>query len=67
MCPHWSMYQHSKKLILVCLFCVQVADCPPGNKPEFAVIGRSNVGKSSLVNLLCGNQLAKVSKVPGAD
>lgn len=34
--------------------------------PEFALIGRSNVGKSSLVNLLTGRRdLAKVSEVPG--
>lgn len=34
--------------------------------PEFAFIGRSNVGKSSLINMLCGNkELAKTSSVPG--
>ena len=39
----------------------------PGRKlPEFAFIGRSNVGKSSLINTLCGNgKLAKTSSVPG--
>eukprot|EP00983_Pelagomonas_calceolata_P008070 262308-Pelagomonas_calceolata.AAC.4 len=43
-----------------------VKDCPAGHVPEFAVIGRSNVGKSSLINCLTGNdKLAKVSKTPG--
>lgn len=40
--------------------------CPPARLPEFAVIGRSNVGKSSLINLLTGQKaLAAVSKTPG--
>ena len=39
----------------------------PGRKlPEFAFIGRSNVGKSSLINMLCGNaRLAMTSATPG--
>lgn len=41
--------------------------CPPWELPEFAVIGRSNVGKSSLLNLLTHRRdLAKVSATPGA-
>ncbi|MBX9889663.1 MAG: ribosome biogenesis GTP-binding protein YihA/YsxC [Amoebophilaceae bacterium] len=41
-------------------------NCPNTAKPEFAFIGRSNVGKSSLINtLLQRKQLAKVSKTPG--
>ncbi|MDE3247789.1 MAG: YihA family ribosome biogenesis GTP-binding protein [Bacteroidota bacterium] len=40
--------------------------CPPPDKAEFAFIGRSNVGKSSLINMLCNNQkLAKTSATPG--
>ncbi len=40
--------------------------CPDESLPEFAFIGRSNVGKSSLVNLLLGRrELAKVSATPG--
>lgn len=40
--------------------------CPKANKPEYAFIGRSNVGKSSLINMLSGyNALAKVSRTPG--
>lgn len=40
--------------------------CPSSSLPEFAFIGRSNVGKSSLVNLLTGiKDLAKVSSKPG--
>jgi len=43
-----------------------VKQCPPDVLPEFALIGRSNVGKSSLINNLAGSQkLAKVSKEPG--
>jgi len=40
--------------------------CPPPNKPEYAFIGRSNVGKSSLINMLCNKEkLAKTSASPG--
>ena len=40
--------------------------CPKHNKPEYAFIGRSNVGKSSLINMLTGRRaLARVSKKPG--
>lgn len=43
-----------------------IADAPKDQKPEFAFIGRSNVGKSSLINMLAGNKsLAKVSSTPG--
>jgi GTP-binding protein len=45
---------------------VKTNDCPPPNYPEFAVIGRSNVGKSSLINMLTNRKnLAMVSKEPG--
>ncbi len=44
----------------------EVAQCPSPDKPEYAFIGRSNVGKSSLINMLCKNQkLAKTSGTPG--
>ena len=40
--------------------------CPQDNKPEYAFIGRSNVGKSSLINMLTNNKkLAKTSATPG--
>jgi GTP-binding protein len=40
--------------------------CPKADRPEFAFIGRSNVGKSSLINMLCNNEkLAKTSASPG--
>lgn len=43
-----------------------VEKCPKGNKPEYAFIGRSNVGKSSLINMLCNHKgLAKTSATPG--
>jgi GTP-binding protein len=41
-------------------------DCPKEDLPEFAFIGRSNVGKSSLINLITNRkELAKVSRTPG--
>ncbi len=44
----------------------EVGRCPKPDKPEFAFIGRSNVGKSSLINLLTGRKsLAKISVKPG--
>jgi len=43
-----------------------VAKCPKERLPEYAFIGRSNVGKSSLINMLTGrNKLAKISGRPG--
>ena len=43
-----------------------VSMCVNDNKPEYAFIGRSNVGKSSLINMLCDNKkLAKTSSTPG--
>ncbi|MGZ3882685.1 MAG: ribosome biogenesis GTP-binding protein YihA/YsxC [Bacteroidia bacterium] len=44
----------------------KIADCPKPVLPEYAFIGRSNVGKSSLINLLCNNnKLAHTSSSPG--
>ncbi|MHA4808668.1 ribosome biogenesis GTP-binding protein YihA/YsxC [Flavitalea flava] len=43
-----------------------LASCPKPDKPEYAFIGRSNVGKSSLINMLVNNEkLAKTSNTPG--
>ena len=43
-----------------------VSKCPDSSRPEYAFIGRSNVGKSSLINMLTGrNGLAKTSSTPG--
>lgn len=43
-----------------------LAQCPEGDKPEYAFIGRSNVGKSSLINMIVGRKkLAKTSSTPG--
>ena len=44
----------------------ETTKCPNDNKPEYAFIGRSNVGKSSLINMLCRHKgLAKTSATPG--
>jgi GTP-binding protein len=44
----------------------ELSKCPTDAKPEFAFIGRSNVGKSSLINMLTGKKsLAKTSGTPG--
>lgn len=46
--------------------CTRVSQKPSRRLPEFAFIGRSNVGKSSLINMLCSNRkLAKTSSTPG--
>jgi GTP-binding protein len=44
----------------------KATECPQNIYPEFAFIGRSNVGKSSLINTLTGSKkLAKISGIPG--
>lgn len=44
----------------------RIEQCPDGSLPEYAFIGRSNVGKSSLINMLTGKgKLAKTSATPG--
>jgi len=44
----------------------EIKQLPKPDKPEFAFIGRSNVGKSSLINMLCNNnKLAQTSGKPG--
>ena len=43
-----------------------VTKCPETGVPEYAFIGRSNVGKSSLINMLCkSKKMAKTSQTPG--
>ncbi|MBX0310382.1 MAG: ribosome biogenesis GTP-binding protein YihA/YsxC [Sulfurihydrogenibium sp.] len=44
---------------------VKPEDFPPPNKPEIAIVGRSNVGKSSLINAIFKRSIAKVSATPG--
>ena len=43
----------------------KLAECPDPNFPEIAVIGRSNVGKSTLINMLMQKPIAKSSDKPG--
>ena len=48
------------------LSCARLDQLPPDALPEIAFAGRSNAGKSSALNLICGQkQLARVSKTPG--
>ena len=48
------------------LSALSIGLCPTDNKIEYAFIGRSNVGKSSLINMLCNHKgLAKTSATPG--
>jgi len=42
-----------------------VKDFPPPDRPEVVFVGRSNVGKSSLINMITGRNIARVSKEPG--
>ncbi len=56
---------HLKKAIYV-ISSPNFEKCPAPDRAEFAFIGRSNVGKSSLINMLCNNdKLAKTSGSPG--
>ena len=46
--------------------CPSVTECPKPDRLEIAFFGRSNVGKSSLINMICGRDaLAKISASPG--
>lgn len=64
-----SMPRRNKYDILKSEFVISNTDinlCPDDGKPEYAFIGRSNVGKSSLINMLCGRKkLAMTSARPG--
>ncbi len=42
----------------------KLSECPSSDFPEIAVIGRSNVGKSSLINFLMDKTIAKASDKP---
>lgn len=44
---------------------VNPKDYPPADRPEIAIVGRSNVGKSSLINAILNRKIAKVSATPG--
>ena len=56
---------HIKKAIYL-ISSPDYTKCPVADRPQYAFIGRSNVGKSSLINMLCNNdKLAKTSNSPG--
>ncbi|MEP7164694.1 MAG: ribosome biogenesis GTP-binding protein YihA/YsxC [Ferruginibacter sp.] len=56
---------HIKKAVYI-VSSPEFEKCPVPDKPEYAFIGRSNVGKSSLINMICDNdKLAKTSGSPG--
>jgi GTP-binding protein len=60
-----AVFMHIKKAIYL-ISSPSFEKCPTPGKPEYAFIGRSNVGKSSLINMLCNNdRLAKTSNSPG--
>lgn len=69
--PHFflTLQKFFPMLIKTATFVVSNTDhklCPTDGKVEFAFIGRSNVGKSSLINMLTGHKkLAKTSQTPG--
>ena len=58
---YWSLRTYSKFV----LSAHSPDQFPKGSVPEVAFLGRSNVGKSSLLNALLGSRLAKVSSTPG--
>lgn len=61
----WSVAMDIKQAVFVSSH-ASVSKCPPPELPEFAFIGRSNVGKSSLINMLTNRKgLAKTSGTPG--
>lgn len=60
-----ASYMYIKKAIYL-ISNTSFEKCPAPNRPEYAFIGRSNVGKSSLINMLTNNEkLAKTSNSPG--
>jgi len=60
-----AVFMHIKKATYL-ISSPSFEKCPTPDKPEYAFIGRSNVGKSSLINMLCNNdKLAKTSNSPG--
>src|SRR5580692_5926858 len=70
--PYWVQRYVSWELIMEIHSAVYVVSspdytkCPKPDRPEYAFIGRSNVGKSSLINMLCNNdKVAKISGTPG--
>ncbi len=64
----WHAATNDSMTIPIAKFITSAADpkfFPPEGPPEFAFLGRSNVGKSSLINSLLGQKIAHVSSTPG--
>ena len=68
-CFWFLVYSFAQMEIISAKYLISNADykqCPKPDRSEYAFIGRSNVGKSSLINMLCNNsKLAKISSTPG--
>ena len=56
---------HASQIKSLIISNTDVEMCPKNDLPEYAFIGRSNVGKSSLINSICNKKLAKTSSTPG--
>ena len=64
----WRYRRHSENVKVTTKFIISAADpkqFPAPSAPEIAFLGRSNVGKSSLINALVGDKIAKTSNTPG--